>query len=316
MPTTPWPDLSVLELLTAVGATGSLGAAAREVGMAQPNASRAIRRLERDLGLTLLHRATTGSRLTSAGTVVAGLARGVLDPAHELLLGAATLRDGSASKLSIGASRTVAEYGLPAWLSLFRSSHPDVAVTVAVENSTEVFHRVTEGRCDVGFVESPRVPRGLRTTVVGVDELFLVVPPDHPWARRRAPLPLAELAATPLVCREPGSGTRRTLDDVLATYDPVPPALVLSSNEAVRISVISGAGPAVLSELAVAGSLASGQLVSVPIAGAPLSRRLRAVWDGPKVLTGPAGDLVGLARGIRRMGGSRRPPGRPRAQPR
>src|SRR5699024_8558870 len=68
------------------------------------------------------------------------------------------------------------------------------------------------GACEVGFVESPTVPRGLHSTTVAVDRLVVTVPPTHPWSRRRTPLSVAELAATPLVVREPGSGTRTTLD--------------------------------------------------------------------------------------------------------
>jgi DNA-binding transcriptional LysR family regulator len=59
------PDLTALEILVLVAETGSLGAAARRVGMAQPNASRALARLERQLGLTLVVRTPAGSRVTN-----------------------------------------------------------------------------------------------------------------------------------------------------------------------------------------------------------------------------------------------------------
>ncbi|MBB2891047.1 LysR family transcriptional regulator [Flexivirga oryzae] len=67
---TPWPDLGVLELLVAVAEHGSLSAAVRAAGMAQPNASRSISRLERHPGVTLLHRSTRGSTLTDSGVRV------------------------------------------------------------------------------------------------------------------------------------------------------------------------------------------------------------------------------------------------------
>ncbi|WP_227878649.1 helix-turn-helix domain-containing protein [Arthrobacter dokdonensis] len=56
-----WPDLAALELFVAVTEQGSLSAGARRVGMAQPNASRAMARLEQHLGLALLDRRTGGS---------------------------------------------------------------------------------------------------------------------------------------------------------------------------------------------------------------------------------------------------------------
>lgn len=105
---------------------------------------------------------------------------------------------------------------------------------------------------------------------------------------------MAELAATPLVVREEGSGTRRTLDLALQEYDRAAPLLELGSGAAVRTSVLGGTGPAVLSTLAVEEYLESGRLVAVAVDGLDLQRVLRAVWRPPRALSGPAGELVRL----------------------
>ena len=65
--TTRWPDLAALDLFVAVAREGSLRAGASAVGMAQPNASRALVRLERKLGIALFDRRTPGSQLTAGG---------------------------------------------------------------------------------------------------------------------------------------------------------------------------------------------------------------------------------------------------------
>ncbi|KGN39283.1 LysR family transcriptional regulator [Knoellia subterranea] len=291
-----WPDLGVLELLTAVGSTGSLGAAARQVGMAQPNASRALRGLERDLGLSLVHRSPRGSRLTTHGLLVVEWAAAVLEPALRFGLACDSLRSHARGRLGVAASRTIAEYAVPQWLSTLREESPEVQVMLHVMNSAEVCDAVQEGTSDLGFIEAPRAPRGLRSTVVGRDRLLVVVAPAHPWARRRRPLTAAELAQTPLVLREPGSGTRETLEARLAPLELAPPALELGSNDSIRISVASGAGATVLSELAVRQALAAGTLVEVPVADLDLERRFRAVWSGPAAVRGPASDLVRIAR--------------------
>lgn len=306
-----WPDLAVLDLLTAVGATGSLGAAARQVGMAQPNASRALRGLERDLGLTLLHRTPRGSSLTPHGLLVAEWSASALEPARRLTLACEALRTSSRGQVAVAASRTIAEYLVPSWLAALREELPDVQVLLRVENSSEVCAEVLSGATEVGFIESEHVPRGLRHTVVDRDELVVVVAPGHAWARRRRPLIRAELAATPLVTRERGSGTRETLEARLGLVDPAPltpapPALELGSNDSVRIAVASGAGAAVMSELAVRESLSAGTLVRVPVTDLALERRLRAVWTGSGDLRGSARDLVQVARTAGRLR-SRRP---------
>jgi len=109
----------------------------------------------------------------------------------------------------------------------------------------------------------------------------VVAAPGHPWARRRRPLPLAQLAATPLVTREAGSGTRDTLTDHLAAQDPPLAgriAVELGTSAAVRSAIAAGIGPGVLSRLAVRDDLVLGRLVAVEVAGPPVHRRLSAVW--------------------------------------
>ncbi|QDQ98533.1 LysR family transcriptional regulator [Tomitella fengzijianii] len=294
--TLEWPDLTVLELLVGIDDLGSLGASARRVGMAQPNATRRVRRLETQLGLPLLDRNPRGSRLTPQGTVVAHWARELLADAERLLDAASALRGERESELKIGASMTVAEHLVPSWLGAFREQHAEVHVHLRVQNSTEVAEAVLAGEHDVGFIESPHVARGLHSAVVGQDRLTVIVHKGHPWARLRRPLTVTELAAAPLVVRETGSGTRTTLDIALADYQRPSPLLELGSSAAVRTSVLAGVGPAVLSTLATAPWIASGALHEVQVQDLDLRRTLRAVWRSPRTLGGPAGDLVNLAR--------------------
>jgi DNA-binding transcriptional LysR family regulator len=291
-----WPDLSVLELLVAISEHGSLSAGARAIGMAQPNASRAIATWEKNLGIRVLERSPRGSTLTSDGDVVVDWASAVLDAAAELRTAVEALRRDQNSHLTVAASLTVAEHLIPVWLTRLRRERPDLDVGLLVHNSREVFDLVGSGRADVGFVESPRVPSRLRRMSVAHDRLIVVVAPSHPWARRKRPLGPSELASTSLVVREPGSGTRTTLDEALSGYDRGAPAIELSSNAAVRIAVASGAGPAVISELAVAPAVRSGELVAVPIAGLDLVRTLHAVWTDAAALHPAAADLVAIAR--------------------
>lgn len=296
-----WPALAAIELLVAVADHGSLAAGARAVGMAQPNASRSIVRLERHLKLSLIQRSTAGSTLTPAGLLVVQWSRVLLFAAHDLADGAATLAADGTGSMTVSASQTVAEHLLPRWLSELRWTNPDVRVTVRVHNTHDVLDDVLRGRCTVGFTEGPDAPGGVHSLVVARDELVLVVAPGHPWADRVEPVGAGELRATPLVTREPGSGTRVALDVALGT--PVQSALELGGNAAVRVSVMSGTAPAVLSRLAVADALSAGTLAEVALSGLDLRRPLRAVWTGPRRLTGPAAELVALARASGRSRG-------------
>jgi DNA-binding transcriptional LysR family regulator len=141
------------------------------------------------------------------------------------------------------------------------------------------------------------VPAALRRRIVARDRLVVVVPPAHPWARRGT-VTAAQLAATPLVSREEGSGTRDALTAALARSlgrgtRQAPAALSLSTTAAIRAAVLAGAAPAVLSDLAVTDDIAAGRLAEIAVPGLDLRRVLRAVWRGSSAPpAGPARDLV------------------------
>ena len=228
------PDLDAIRLLVLVADCGSIGAAARREGISQPSASKRIAVLERRLGVTLLRRLTRGSELTDNGKVVTEWARGVLQATESLLTGAKALRAATSGTLRIAASQTIAEYLVPVWLARLHTLEPSAAVRLEVNNSAAVIDSVRGGTCDVGFIESPGVPRDLSSTVLRRDELLLVVAPGHPLARRKKAVTALELADSQLVVREAGSGTRETLERALGGWRSGK-VMELDSNAAIKI---------------------------------------------------------------------------------
>jgi DNA-binding transcriptional LysR family regulator len=289
-----------------VARLGSLGRAAAEHGMSQPAVSARMRQLEGRLGLALIERSPRGSRLTPAGSLVAGWSQAAVNAAAALDAGVTALRREQESRLRVAASLTVAEYLLPGWLTALRSAGPGAAaVALTAVNSAEAAQAILAGTADIGFIEGPDLADGLRAVRVARDELTTVVAPGHPWARRRSGITAAELAAAPLVAREAGSGTRRYLEQAMrdqAGLRLAPPLAELSSTTAIKSSAAAGAGPAVLSSLAVAAELAAGTLRAVPVRGLDLSRDLRAVWLAGRRLSGPARDLYAIAARSARRG--------------
>ncbi|MEO7446668.1 MAG: LysR substrate-binding domain-containing protein [Humibacillus sp.] len=295
-PTARLPDLDSVALLVAVAASGSLSRAARLQGISQPSASARIEALERRLGLQLLVRSTRGSELTPAGQLVLAWAKGVLTSVEELMQGVEALSQRRSAELTVAASLSIAEYLMPPWLVRLHLEQPGIAVRLQVANSTDVIAAVLDGEVLVGFVEGPTVPRSLAWTQVGTDRLLVVVGAGHPWARRATPVPLAEFLATPLLLREPGSGSRQTLERAVGGPGALlPPALQLSTTTAILGAAVGGSAPAVLSELTVRADVQAGHLVRVPVTGLTLRRRLRAVWRRGVVLDGPARALVEMA---------------------
>jgi DNA-binding transcriptional LysR family regulator len=304
-------DVRALRALREVGRHSSIAAAAAVLGVSQQALSARMRTLERSLGVTLLARTPSGSHLTEQGRLVLGWAEDVLDAADRLEAGLRSIRSGVSHRLAIAASQTIAEHLVPHWLVELRSveqadtrradvnqadinqadavqaggeqtaGYPPTVVELTVANSTGVLDLVRAGKARLGFIETPHLPSDLVTMHLRDDELLVVTAPGHPWARRRRPLELPEVAVVPLVMREAGSGTRDTLTDHLAAQDPpLRPtiAMELGTSAAVRSAIAAGVGPGVLSRLAVRDDLVLGRLVAVEVAGPPLTRQLTAVW--------------------------------------
>jgi len=299
------PELSALEMLATVHALGSLSAAGKKLGLSQQAVSSRMRSMESRLGTVLLTRSPRGSTLTDTGALVAVWAADVLAAAERLDTGIASLRAESARQLHVAASQTIAEHLLPRWLvALRRQQESQGAVPTVVEltatNSATAAAMVRSGAATIGFIESPHLPRDLASATVQYDELTVVVEPGHPWTRRKAPISPEELAATGLVTREHGSGTRDSLESLLAGYAPelamAPPVVEYTTTAAVRSAVAAGTAPAVLSVWAVKDDLDLGRLVAVPVSKISLRRPLTAIWQAGAVPpAGPGRDLAAIA---------------------
>ncbi len=217
-----------------------------------------------------------------------------------------SLRGGDHAVVRVAASLTVTEYLFPRWLVQLRELFGDAAAVTAANSST-VFELVRGGGHNLGFVETPDLPGDLRSRKVSRDELVLVVAPSHPWAAGHRTggadaegVSLAQLAATPLVTREIGSGTRLSYERMVQSRLPgtaiAPPALELPTNAAVKTAVIGGTGPAVLSVLIVRDDIESGRMQVIPIKNTRLIRNITAVWSPRNnALTEPARHLLEVA---------------------
>jgi molybdate transport repressor ModE-like protein len=291
------PELSALEVLSAIAKTGSLNAASREVGTSQQAVSARLTSIESQIGVRLVTRTTRGTQLTPAGEVVAEWADQVLDVAQRVDTGLASLRAERRSRLKVVASHTVAEQLLPRWLVSLQAAarrHGAVAPEVSFNatDSVGAIAAVREGEAELGFIEIRGTLHGLRSRVIGRDELIVVVPPDHKWVRRSAPITVAELRQTPLVSRKSGwrlllGSDEGTEDNNVDRREPAAHPLELASAAAVRAAILAGAGPAVMSRLAVSDDLNHGRLRAIPVADMDMRRDLRAIWMGAK--TPPAG---------------------------
>lgn len=287
------PDLSALDVVVSVARGGSMSAAAREQNLSQQAISARVRAVERELGMVLFRRSPSGTELTTEGVAVLEWASGLLDAAERFSAGIESLLGSKRASLTVAASMTIAEHLIPSWALSLRRLYPEARISVRPMNSADVTREVFAGTVDLGFVEGPAVDPRLDNLAVGHDELVVVTRPEHPWAQGNRMITADELVRTPLVQREPGSGTRVTFEDAFG--EVTDPLLELTSVAAVKAAVLSSDAPAVLSSLSVAPELTDARLVRITVIGVTMPRILRAVWDRAGGLHGPARDLVTLA---------------------
>ncbi|MCW3063740.1 MAG: transcriptional regulator, LysR family [Solirubrobacterales bacterium] len=280
----PLPGRDLAAFVTAVE-TGTVQGAADALQLTQSAATKRLQALERRVGRALLERGAHGLRPTASGCVLYPLARealAVLERAE-----AALSSPDHAPLLLIHASRTIGVTLLPEWLASFRAAAPPCRVSATITNSEEVVHAVRDGAAEIGFIEGPAAMHGLRELVVAHDEIRVVVPSTHPWARRRA-VALEALTGEPFLAREAGSGTRAVATAMLADAGvELHPALEVSSAEALKRAVLGG-GFTLLSERVVASEIAAGTLAAIPVSGVDLRRSLRAVRRARPAPRGPA----------------------------
>jgi DNA-binding transcriptional LysR family regulator len=282
-------NLETLHTLVSIVEHGSLSAAARAKRISQPAVTKQLQRMEAEMGLPLLVR---GSRrrleLTSAGEQVLAFARETLARLEVLEHELALLKEAGPGTLSLAASTIPGEHVLPGLLASFHKAHPNVDVRVTISDTADVTTKLLEDTADVGLIGSVPTRPGLRLDQLIGDEIVLAVPPDHPFAGR-VTVTVDELNGQPLVLREEGSGTRRSVEQALAgaglCLPAGAPAFTLGSSQSVLQAVAQGLGVGFVSARAATRFESGGHLACVRLAGVDLRRSLYLA-----VLPGRAGD--------------------------
>lgn len=271
-------NLDHLRTLVAVVEHGSLSAAARARRISQPAVTKQVQRMEAELGLALLVRGPKRQvELTPAGARMLAFARETLVHWEALERDLAAFKEVGQGTLALAASTIPGEYVLPGLLAAFRAEYPEVKVHMTVSDTEDVATKLLSDEADVGVVGSTITRLGLRLERLVGDEVVLAVPPGHAFAQRDS-VTVEELRGSPLIQREEGSGTRRSVETALAAagyclpWDKV--ALNLGSTQAILQAVTQGLGLGFVSARAAAQGQADGHLACVRIAGVDLLRDL------------------------------------------
>jgi DNA-binding transcriptional LysR family regulator len=266
---------------------GSVTAAAEQLVVTQPSVSAAVAALSRELGVGLTERAGRGIVPTPAGEAFAPYASDVLALLNQGRRAAREAAGAASRELRIAAVTTAGEYIVVPLIKAYAALHPDVSITLSVDNREGVFASVLEQRADVAIGGRPSGDGGLVGTPFLENEIVAITAPGDPLAGE-PDVPIETLADRPWLLRERGSGTRAMVEEYLAKHGLAPVALTLGSNGAIKHAAQAGLGVSLQSRLAVELELAQGRLATIALRDPPPARH----WYVIRTATGPVRDAT------------------------
>ncbi len=204
--------LDQLRIFVAVAERQHVTRAAEALNLVQSAVSTAIANIEGRHATKLFHRVGRGIELTEAGRMFLVEARAVLARAEAAELVLADLSGLRRGTLALFASQTIASDWLPRHLVAFRRAYPEIAIRLAVGNTTDAADAVRAGQAELGFVEGALDDPTLASTTIAQDKLVLVVAPNHPFAGRLHSHPKTSPGPTGCCAkrdREPARPSRR-----------------------------------------------------------------------------------------------------------
>ncbi|MEW6675424.1 MAG: selenium metabolism-associated LysR family transcriptional regulator [Nitrospirota bacterium] len=242
-----------LKVFCTVAETKSFSKTSEIIHLTQPAVSLQIQALEEIYETKLFDRSSSTVTLTPAGEVLYKYAKEILAlyaSAEKVIREMTGLVKGS---ITVGASSTIGNYLLPSVITCFRKTYPKIKIHLLIGNTRRIIDLLNSGNIDLGLVAGDVTRQKMIVEKLIPDELLLVVPSLHPWAKKKE-VSISELIKEPFIFREAGSGTRQMVEKFLARHGITPQdmnvSMVLGSTEAIKDAVENGLGISIISHWA------------------------------------------------------------------
>lgn len=298
-------DRKQLKALIAVAEHKSFSSAARALGTVQSNVSAHIARLERDMGVTLIDRAT--NKPTDEGLIVLQRARRIEAEFEALDSDVSELRDVVSGSVRLGIIGTTALWLVPPLLTQLQRSHPEVSVVVLDATTTSMVVNLLAGTVDMAVLNLPIEEPELSAETLFDEDRVLIVPRGHPLFERDS-VSLAELADHDLLLEARGTAFRDELDRAAEQVGVrLRTQAEFDGMRLIASLVFAGYGAGIVPATAAAGD-GAGKWRSIPIREVPgrtvgLASRRRGIPSAAqrvvadtvrKVVITNAGDVPGM----------------------
>jgi DNA-binding transcriptional LysR family regulator len=288
-------DINHLEVFLAVAQERSFSRAAESLHRTQPAVSQAIRRLETELGESLFDRSSKDGTLTAAGRVLLDFSQQMLNLRHHAQSAIRELRDLQRGKLSLGANEYTVNSLLPL-IPVFRARHPHIKIEIKRSLASRIPGEIIGRDVEIGVISFKPNDTGLKSLSVGLDELALVVAPDHPLAQKQI-ISVRELGAESFIAHNVPSPYR---EKVIRTFaqarTPLNISMEMPTLESIKRLVEQGLGIALIPRLAAQNEIDRKQLAGLVVREMKFERRLHLIYRRGATLSHAAKAFLRVAR--------------------
>jgi DNA-binding transcriptional LysR family regulator len=269
--------------------------AAEKLFRTQPAISAQVRLLEQECGEKLFDRSGKKVLLTAAGEILSRYALKMQGLQKEALQAIAELNQTPRGKLYIGANEATCLYVLPKTFARFKQLYPLVQISIYRNFSHKILQKVQENAVDLGIVTLPQTANNMEVIPVFRDELQVVVPKQHPLAKKRS-VTSEEVAQHPLILPKTGH-TRVVIDRLLRNYrEHLQISMELASVETIKKFVGAGLGISLISRTYAQAEVAAGLLKLIPLDGQKIHRELGLIYRRDRYLSLPAKVFIEVVR--------------------
>jgi LysR family transcriptional regulator, low CO2-responsive transcriptional regulator len=276
--------LHQLKVFEVVARHGSFTRAAEELFLTQPTVSIQVKQLTKAVGLPLFEQVGKRLYLTDAGRELLATCREIFDRLDQFEMTVANFKGMKQGRLRLAAVTTT-KYFVPRLLGPFCQRFPGIDIEFQVTNHERLVARLAENLDDMYILSQLPEHLDINYHAFLENPLVVLAPVFHPLVNEKN-IPLERLADEPFIMREPGSGTRSSIQKLLDEKNiEVKVRLELGSNEAIKQAIIGGLGISVLSRHTLGLEGISNELAILDVQGFPLRRNWYVVHPSGKQLS-------------------------------
>jgi DNA-binding transcriptional LysR family regulator len=237
--------------------------AAKELFVSQPAVTAQIKLFEENCGLKLFKKKGRNRYLTDEGKTLFNYARKIFEYEKKIEDAVEQMKELKKGSLRLGSARTYARYFMPFLLTGFRDAYPQIKIHFDEGSSLEMINSLIDLKNEVVIIARADDHPNIAFIPFSREELVLILPPNHPLADKDS-IRFEQIAAAPIIMKDPGSGTRKLVDELFAKNNCTPNILMETGDaEIIKLLVQHGEGVSFLVKEAAAVELQEKKLVTV-----------------------------------------------------